>query len=245
MNNRTESVSSQELDLPESPWLLSMKWHDVLFLHWPIPVDQLEPHVPDELALETFDGTGWLGIVPFTMSGIRPRFVPPMPFVSNFPEINIRTYVNDGERSGVWFFSLDASSWLAVQAARITYSLNYFHADMDVTVNDGTVDYYSRRKDSESGTFHFDGEYNPTDNLGEDRTEFEEFLTERYYLFSSDDDGNLYYGAIHHDPWELFHADHRLETMEIRGHPSPPDEPPASVLYSPYQDVRAWLPKST
>jgi len=221
-----------------------MKWHDVLFLHWPVDVEKLTPYVPDDLTVETYDGTGWLGVVPFTMSGIRPRFVPPLPFVSNFPEINIRTYVSDGEKTGVWFFSLDASSWLAVKAARLTYSLDYYHAEMNVERSAGRVTYSSKRSAREPGMFDFDGHYEPTGQLNEDKGEFEKFLTERYYLYSADERGSIYRGAIEHDPWELYHADYELNHLEIRNHPSPASEPPTSVLYSPYQEVRAWLPRS-
>lgn len=244
MTNLFDRTEKRRSPLPDGPWILSMQWHDVLFLHWPIPVQELEPHVPDSLTIETHNDTAWLGIVPFTMSGIRPRLVPSLPYVSVFPEINIRTYVNDGERSGVWFFSLDASSWFAVRMARLTFSLNYFHADMSVSHNDETVHYSSMRKESENGTFHFEGRYEPIEKVEDDRGEFEDFLTERYYLFSEDDRGRVYRGAIHHEPWDLYRADCEIDELSVKGHPKPTDQSPSSILYSPYQDVRAWFPQN-
>src|SRR5579871_2480588 len=98
---------------------MAMQWHDLLFMHWPVPVDQLRPLIPPALAIETFDGMAWLGLVPFRMSGVRPRFVPALPWLSAFPELNVRTYVTSAGKPGVWFFSLDAANPLAVHGARL------------------------------------------------------------------------------------------------------------------------------
>lgn len=238
MTDRTKQSNK-----PGSPWCLSMRWHDVLFLHWPVSGKSLRSHIPDRLEIETFGGTAWLGIVPFTMSGIRPRFLPPLPVLSAFPEINLRTYVTDGRRSGVWFFSLDASSWLAVKAARFLYALDYYRAEMNVRHTNGTIEYFSRRSSYERGRFLFEGRYRPTEPLGDDRGELEDFLTERYVLFSADRSGTVYRAQVHHEPWDLFGADYERIRLDIRGHPRPPEEPPASVLFSPSRVVKGWLPR--
>lgn len=238
--------SIEERDLPRSsklPWILSMEWHDVLFLHWPVPKESLRPFIPDQLSIETYDGSAWLGIVPFTMSHIRPRLCPSLPYVSNFPEINIRTYVTDGTASGVWFHSLDASSWISVNVARFTYSLNYYHADMNVHKDGNEIRYRSRRESYESGEFLFNGSYTPTTNSTDEPPSLTQFLTSRYYLFSSDNRGNLYRGLIRHDPWELMDADYDIDRLSISNHPAPPDESPASILYDSHQKVHAWLPE--
>jgi uncharacterized protein YqjF (DUF2071 family) len=227
---------------PDSPWVLSMEWHDVLFLHWPMPKAQLSAHIPDSLSVETQNGTAWLGIVPFRMSDIHPRWLPSVHYLSNFPELNIRTYVTDGDVSGVWFFSLDASSWLSVQIARWTYSLNYYHAKMSVSKTDDRVDYTSRRSESETGDFQFKGWYEPTNSLGRNKSELEVFLTERYFLFSSDRSDKLYRGRIQHPSWELHEASCKIDTLRIAGHPSPDNEAPHSILYSPHTSVKAWFP---
>jgi uncharacterized protein len=111
--------------LPEQRWAMAMRWYDLLFAHWPVKPDVLQPLVPGGLRLDTFDGWAWLGVVPFRMEGVRPRYVPERPFAFAFPELNVRTYVTAAGRSGVWFFSLDATSRLAVRAARWWYGLPY------------------------------------------------------------------------------------------------------------------------
>jgi uncharacterized protein YqjF (DUF2071 family) len=229
---------------PNTPWILSMEWHDVLFLHWPVPEEQIDRRIPDALSVETFDGTAWLGIVPFSMSGIRPRRLPAVPMISNFPELNIRTYVTDGQYSGVWFHSLDASSALAVKIARWTFSLNYYHADIHVRETNDTVTFRSHRKHDENGTFDFVASYESGSLLDSETSARQRFLTERYFLFSQSRDGTIYRGRIDHDPWSLRRADVRIDTCEIEDHPVPPDRNPASVLYSPGASVRAWFPKA-
>ncbi|MFN8423535.1 MAG: DUF2071 domain-containing protein [Anaerolineae bacterium] len=116
--------------LPAAPWAMAMSWLDLLFLHWPLDPDVLAPFIPPPLVLDTFDGRAWLGVVPFRMAGVRLRGLPPIPGTAAFPEINVRTYAvaPDGRR-GVWFFSLDATSRLAVRAARAWFGLPYFDAE--------------------------------------------------------------------------------------------------------------------
>jgi uncharacterized protein YqjF (DUF2071 family) len=104
---------------------MRMVWHDLLFAHWRVEAEALRPLIPPGLRVETFDGAAWLGVIPFRMSGVRPRFLPPIPTTGAFCELNVRTYVTDGEKPGVWFFSLDAPSRLAVEAARWGFHLNY------------------------------------------------------------------------------------------------------------------------
>jgi uncharacterized protein len=104
-----------------------MSWRDLLFMHWPIGVDGLRSLVPPALSIDTFEGSAWLGVVPFDMTGVRPHFLPAVPGLSHFPEINLRTYVTAEGRPGIWFFSLDAHSRVAVRLARATFHLPYFH----------------------------------------------------------------------------------------------------------------------
>src|SRR5262245_27389124 len=82
--------------LPREPWVMAQSWHDLLFAHWPVPAAVLRPLIPPSLGVDTFDGEAWIGVVPFRMSGVRPRYVPPLPDLSAFPELNVRTYVTDG-----------------------------------------------------------------------------------------------------------------------------------------------------
>ena len=115
---------------PRQPWILGMRWHDLLFMHWPVKSEALRPYIPPALAIESFDGTAWIGVVPFRMSAVVPRLIPPVPYLSAFPELNVRTYVSAEGKPGVWFFSLDAGNPIAVEAARDTFHLNYYNARM-------------------------------------------------------------------------------------------------------------------
>src|SRR4029079_10001655 len=116
--------------LSSAPWVMAQVWHDLLFMHWPMPVDRMHQRVPAPLELDTFEGRASLGIVPFRESGVRVRWTPPLPGLSAFPELNVRTYVRHGDRPGVLFFSLDAASALAVSAARTWFRLPYYRARM-------------------------------------------------------------------------------------------------------------------
>ena len=101
--------------LPSDPWALSRRWQELLFMHWPLREEVLRPLIPPALALDTFDGSAWLGVVPFGMSGVRPRFLPEVPWLSDLPELNVRTYVSAEGKPGIWFFSLDAHNPIAVR----------------------------------------------------------------------------------------------------------------------------------
>src|SRR4029434_10422709 len=119
-----------------------------MLMHWSIRPEVLRPLIPAMLAVDTFDGWAWLGVVPFRMTGVRPHYLPAFPSLSALPEINVRTYVKTTSRSGVWFFSLDAASRLAVRAARFWYGLPYYDARMTVRLEADAVDYQSARAHS-------------------------------------------------------------------------------------------------
>lgn len=190
-----------------------MRWHDLLFLHWPVSASALRPHIPAGLELDTRDGSAWLGVVPFRMSGVAPRFVPPIPGLSAFPEINLRTYVTADGKPGVWFFSLDVTSALAVWVARTRFHLPYFRARMQVKQRGGTVHYSSTRLE---GGAAFVGEYRPTgDVFRAEPGSLEEFLTERYCLYSANAAGELFRGDIHHEPWPLQPAEARVSVNTL------------------------------
>src|SRR5215213_585770 len=117
---------------PRRPWVMAQTWTHLLFAHWPLPPEAVRPLIPAGLPLDTFDGQAWVGIVPFQVVGLRARWLPPIPGTANFPELNVRTYITRDDKPGVWFFSLDAANRLAVEAARASYHLPYFKADMHV-----------------------------------------------------------------------------------------------------------------
>lgn len=166
--------------LPKGPWVLSMRWHDLLFLHWPVRPDSLRALIPHALELDTFDGWCWLGVVPFRMTRVHPRWVPVR---LAFPELNVRTYVKTPNRPGVWFFSLDAgSSRVAVRAARLL-GMPYYDARMSLDLRGETVKYHSMRTHSNSPCAEFDAACRPTGAVFQPIAgTFDHWLTERYRL---------------------------------------------------------------
>lgn len=189
---------------------MRMTWHDLLFLHWPVPPAVMRPLVPRELELDTFAGEAWIGIVPFRMSGIRLRRLPPVPGTAAFPEINVRTYVTGGGRAGVWFFSLDAAHRLAVRVARAWFGLPYHHAQISVGPTSGGIRYHSTRGSEPAAAFR--GEYRPAGvKLHAQPGSLDHWLTERYCLFARDQGGTVGYGDIHHHPWPLQPASVSIE----------------------------------
>ncbi len=204
---RFDSTEHRPWPVPRRPWALHMCWHDLLFLHWPVHADLLRMHLPPGLELDTFDGSAWLGVVPFVMSGVRPHCVPPLPGISSFPEINLRTYVTAGGKAGVWFFSLDVTNRLAVFLARRAFHLPYYRARMRVERGRDEVQYSSSRVDSPA-TIEFRGRYWPRGKVFRSHPgSIEAWLTERYCLYSVDPRGSVFRGDIHHEPWPLQQAD--------------------------------------
>lgn len=221
-----------------------MRWHELLFMHWPVDFAQLRPFVPPSLEIEKYDGSAWLGVVPFRMSGTRPRFLPAVPGLSDFPELNVRTYVTANGKPGVWFFSLDAANRIAVEVARRTYHLNYCHARMRCERTEDRVSYQSDRIHRGMPPATFEAEYCPT---GEARRStpgsLEFFLTERYCLYAARPTGPTYRGEITHSPWELrpAEADVRANTMSRQLGFELPDVQPL-LHYGGSQHVLAWKP---
>ncbi|MEX2672604.1 MAG: DUF2071 domain-containing protein [Phycisphaeraceae bacterium] len=221
-----------------------MTWHDLLFAHWRVDAGALRRWVPRGLEIETFDGSAWLGVVPFYMSGVRMRCLPGVPTASAFPELNVRTYVTDGKSRGVWFFSLDAFSRLAVKAARLSFHLNYQYARMAYAVEaDGSVSY---RSDRTTGDADFEGRYRGMGEVFESEAgSLEEFLTERYCLFSANKRGKLWRGDIAHPRWPLQHAEADIErnTMTQPLGITLPGKP--HLLFAKKLPVIAWRPVTT
>ena len=206
---------------------MHQNWGKLLFMHWAVDAEILRPLIPAQLSIDTFDGKAWIGIIPFTMWGIRASFLPPIPGASAFHELNVRTYVHLNGVPGVWFFSLDAANSLAVWGARTFYHLPYFNADMNLKQSANLIEYESVRKDSltyaeffaaENSGFSADlnaarfrslsrAELNVKWTIGESLPQsaaesLEFFLTERYCLYSFHRN-QLYRSRIFHQPWPL------------------------------------------
>ncbi len=226
--------------MPDEPWIMTQTWHDLLFAHWPIDPDTLRSTVPAGLALDLFDGRGWIGIVPFHMTNVAPRGLPALPWVSAFPELNVRTYVRVADRPGVYFFSLDAGNPLAVGAARALFHLPYYTADMTVDIAGNRVSYESRRRCDDRAVLR--GEYGPTGPVNPPRPgSLDHFLTERYCLYAVDPGKGLHRLEIHHPPWPLQPAEAILTVNGMAaaaGLRLPALEP--LLHFSKRQDMVAW-----
>ena len=236
-----EETAHRPWPMPDEPWLMTQTWHDLLFAHWPVDVARLREKVPPGLELDLYAGEAWIGIVPFHMTNVAPRGVPAIPWVSAFPELNVRTYVTVRNKPGVYFFSLDAGNPLAVGAARSLFHLPYFTADMQVNVShDHRVSYRSRRRGEGSAVFV--AEYKPTGPAAPPASgSLDEFLTERYCLYAVDSDFRLHRLEIHHPPWPLQPAEALIEdnTMADAADLRLPTIAPI-VHFAKRQDMVAW-----
>ena len=141
-----ESTAHRPWPMPSAPWLMTQSWNSLLFAHWRVDASEVRRAVPDVFDLDLFDGEAWLGVVPFYMTNVGVRAAPALPWLSAFPELNVRTYVRVAERPGVYFFSLDAGRRLAVAAARALLNLPYYAAVMSVERRDAAVHYQSARR---------------------------------------------------------------------------------------------------
>jgi uncharacterized protein YqjF (DUF2071 family) len=215
-------------------------WTKLLFLHWQWDAGEIQKRLPEGLAVDCFDGTAWIGIVPFFMSGVRPSGLPPLPMLSSFLELNLRTYVRDESgRPGVWFFSLDANQPLAVWTARILFALPYRQATMRARDAGGWIDYVSARSGYRVALKY---RYRGAGKIGEAALgSLEFFLIERYRLFAFRR-GQLFSGRVYHPPYqvsgaEVNHYDARL--LELDGF-DVPGRPPDHVCYAPRVDVSVY-----
>ncbi|GAA5494270.1 hypothetical protein Rhal01_00430 [Rubritalea halochordaticola] len=189
-------------------------WLDLAFFHWPVRKAQIQATLPDGLEVDTYDGDAWISVVPFRMEGVMMRGLPSIPGISNFPELNLRTYVKRDDKPGVWFYSLDADQSLAVWAARKFFHLPYFKANMSSVANaDGSIRYRSCRECSGAS---FEGVYQPVgETYKAERGSLEEWLCERYCLYACSKSGKLYRGEVHHRQWPLQKVQYQIHKNGI------------------------------
>ena len=237
-----DDVAHRRWPLPDGPWFMTQSWHNLLFAHWPVDERQLQEQLPAGLPLDTFEGQAWLGIVPFYMTNVSPRGVPPVPFVSSFHELNVRTYVTLHGKPGVYFFSLDASSTLAVAAARTLFHLPYYVATMKMDKQEGQFVFTSARDAKMEGVAEFACTYRPIGPVQTPRPgSLEYFLTERYCLYTVDSSFHAKRLEIHHWPWPLQSAEATIavNTMaEAAGIRLPSTAP--LLHFARRQDMVAW-----
>jgi uncharacterized protein YqjF (DUF2071 family) len=227
--------------LPQRPWSWRQSWCDLLFAHWPIPAETLRPLVPTSLAVQEFEGTSWLGVVPFQMRGVMRRPLPDLPWISEFPEVNLRLYVEHGGKPGVFFLSLDAANPLAVWAGRTLFHLPYARAKMSVDIAPDGVRYRSVRLGSAMPVV-FDAVYHAASAPYEALPgSLEHWLTERYCLYAQSPRGTLYRGEVHHVPWPLQTATLDLHENDLLApHGLSVSDPPALVHFARRLDVVLW-----
>jgi uncharacterized protein YqjF (DUF2071 family) len=247
-----ERTAHRPWPMPGGPWIMTQTWNDLLFAHWPVDAEQLRALVPASFELDLFNGSAWLGIVPFQMTNVAPRFVPALPWVSAFPELNVRTYVTASDKPGVYFFSLDAGNALAVGAVRTLLNLPYYSAAMTVDASGDTVDYRSRRQ-SEPGRLRqgygaqaeFVARYRGQgDRSPPLRGTLEHFLTERYCLYAVDHAFHAYRLEIHHPEWALESAEAEISvnTMADAAGIRLPSMAPV-LHFAKRQDAVCWAPE--
>jgi uncharacterized protein YqjF (DUF2071 family) len=227
---------------PEGKNAGTQRWRNLLFMHWEVPAEVLRPLIPASLALDHFEGRHFVGVVPFVMQAVRPSFLPGV-MALDFLETNVRTYVHvDGRDPGVYFFSLEAASRLAVWAARATFGLPYYHATMRRTEQpDGVVEYETRRSGGTHPVHRVRYRPGPALSPQPQPGSLEHFLLERYLLFV-ERDGTLLSGQVNHVPYPA----HQAEVLEVHdelvaaGGLPPVQGPPVLMHYSPGVDVEVF-----
>jgi uncharacterized protein YqjF (DUF2071 family) len=199
---------------PPRPWTMAQTWEGLLFAHWRCDPERVAALLPEGLELDVRDGQAWIGVTPFCCEGLRLRGLPPVPGVSTFVELNVRTYVTHGGKPGIWFFSLDASSAFAVGGARLSYRLPYFRARMELRERDGWIALRSERASEPARRFA--GRWRGEGPLFRaEPGSLEAFLVERYCLYAADRAGRLYRAEIHHEPWSLQAGDAELDDVSV------------------------------
>jgi uncharacterized protein YqjF (DUF2071 family) len=211
-----EHVEHRPWPPPAARWTLGETLEDVLFAHWRVAPEALAPLVPGDVEVDTYDGSAWVGIVALRVSALRTRGLLPVPKLSSFLQLNVRTYVRGRDnKPGIWFLSLDAASRVAVEGARRRFGLPFFHARLSFDEAGDWHDVECARV-GEPGRV-FSGRYRVA--AGEDAVpaagSLEQFLVERYCLYATDRHRRLRRGEIHHEPWSLRGADAEIELATI------------------------------
>lgn len=237
-------VDHRPWPLPRRPWVLRQRLHGLLFAHWPTPAGEMRRRLPGGLELDTFHGDAWISIIAFRMSAVTLRWSPSFPGVSSFPEVNVRTYVRLGDKPGVYFFSLDAGSRIAVAVARAWFHLPYHLARMSVDVGAEMIHYTSLRRETGAPAAEFAAHYRAAGpEFRAQPGTLDYWLAERYCLYATNRAGRIYCSDIHHIPWPLqpAEAEIRCNTMAPPGVALPAT--PLRLQFSDALDIVAWAPR--
>jgi uncharacterized protein len=229
--------------------VMHQRWTALTFIHWRYPPATVQRLLPAGLTVETFGEDAYVGLVPFLMEGVRPPAAPALPWLSRFPETNVRTYVRDGDgRRGLWFLSLDAGRLPAVLAARAGFWLPYYWSRMAVRVEDGLYRYRCRRRWPGPAAARGDADVELGAPLTpQERDERVSFLTDRYRLFSVVA-GRLVHAEVEHPPWPLRHArvrHLRQDLVRAAGLPDPGGEPLVHASAGVATRIGMWRPPRT
>jgi uncharacterized protein len=228
--------------VPARPWVMGQTWEDLLFAHWRVDADALRRVVPAQIPVDTYDGSAWLGVTPFVVTGMRSRLTLPVPGIARFPEINVRTYATVGARAGIYFFSLDTPNRPAIQAARRIYRLPYFRSRIEAERQGDTVRYTSERVGDDAPRVGIDLEYGATGPARRaEPGSFEHWATERYCLFTLDERQRVLRGDIHHPPWPLQPARAAISANTMGGQIGVDLEGEPVLHFAGRQDVVFWL----
>lgn len=246
--HNTEAQSAGESDrtdrtwpLPQRAHAMRMSWHDLLFAHWAFAPSEIQRLLPKGITLDTFEGQAWIGVVPFRMSDVAPRWIPAIPWMSAFPELNVRTYVVANGKPGVWFFSLDATNPIAVRVARTMFHLPYMDATMSVEKVGDWYNYRSVRTHRNAPAASFVGRYRPTsETFHSQRDTLEHWLTARYCLYTTDRNGRVLRGEIDHKPWSLQRAELHVERNSMLASIKLFNDQAPHLLFVKDIHVRAW-----
>ena len=232
-----EQTDHRPWPLPNRNWLLKQQWNHLLFIHYALDAEQVRAMIPEPLEIDRYDGRAWLGVVPFDMKGVGLRGLPTLPSLSDFPEINLRTYVTYKGKPGVWFISLDVPHRIPVYIARTAFHLPYYYSHVRIATSGTWTQYNHRREDQ-----IFRARYRPLKPVQFEEGSFETWATERYCLYSQSASGNLYRAEVQHKRWPLQLAEMELEenTM-LSGFDTSEAHP--SLLYSESLEVVAYRPQ--
>ncbi len=249
MSFAADNISTEarlvEREAPATSPVMYQRWLELLFVHWSVSPEIVAKTLPPGLKVDTFGGKAWIGIVPFRMANVRPRFLPAVPGISNFPELNLRTYVVDSAgRPGVWFYSLDTPKRLPNWIARTFFHLNYRFSRMRVECSAGQINYCSELRLKKSWGCRQEYSWKRVDNvfMAEPKS-LEFFLVERYRLFAYDSGRkSLLTGCVHHEPYPLQRVDLAECSKQLfaTNNLPEPEGAPQSVLASAGVDVNIY-----
>lgn len=234
-------LSHRPWPLPEQPWKWRQSWQQLAFIHYRADAGRLQTRLPAGLTIQEYDGSAWLGVVPFRMAEISRGTLPSISPLKRFPELNLRTYVEHSGRSGVWFFSLDADCWPLVIAGRNLYGLPYYKAKMAHVESPEGIAFSSIRA---RGSMRFHGRYRPVGPIffASDGS-FEHWATERYCLYSQKGADTLRL-EVHHRPWPLQVAEAEIQICDIfRAADVTTNDPSPRCHFSTGVDVISFSPE--